>query len=252
MALFLARLIIQSVLIYVAFRLVLYHWDVAIRHSSLGPSRGAIPELDPVQLSCLHRGSEGVIETVLATLVRQGHLMVDVEQRLVIPGNQLPMGLTNLEKQVMRAIRQGANLRQLYQKAALSEDVKRSLRSLNLLPSKDCGLLWKWSPIAFVVLGCGFFVLFFLFHLILLDHSIAVFIIIGLLSIVVGFVSALILPHVERTRWGDVVLKHYRQHHDPTDPIVCVALNGHSAMSDGGLDALERLCSKYYRDHVYE
>ncbi|MEY4353325.1 MAG: hypothetical protein RLZZ609_1566 [Cyanobacteriota bacterium] len=148
--------------------------------------------------------------------------MVDLEQRLVIPANQLPMGLTNPEKQVMRAIRQGANLRQLYQKAALSEDVKRSLRAINLLPSKDCGLLWKWSPIAFV------------------------------LSIVVGFVSALIFPQVERTRWGDVVLKHYCQHHDPTDPIVCVALYGHSAMADGGLDALGRLCSKYYRDHVYD
>lgn len=221
--------------------------DASIRRPSV---LKAIPELDPLQLGYLARGRKGVIETVLAKLVLRGDLEVNIDHGLLmIPVNQLPTGLSRLEKQVLIGVRQCPNLSKLYGNEGICRDIKKSLIDLRLQP-QGCWALYTCYALFATALPLGFVALAGVSWF---PQIALLFCITGLLFVQLAIGSITLLPRLRRTQWGDYVVKHYREQHNTCEEMVGVALDGHVQMCRSkSLEDLGRVCEKYYRDHVWD
>lgn len=241
----LTALILGALLSIKLHHIVVDVLDELIRQPS---AHRSIPKLDPLQLGLLGRGRQGVIETALAKLVQRGVLVANEGNNiLVISEKQLPADLSKLERQVIADVHKGQNLRQLYGNPLTCEDAKGALMDLQLLPNRQsrviCLLVALALPLGFFGFGWST----------LLPQLAILLIVTSCLLVHLGWGGIVVLSRLERTRWGDYVLKHYRDQHDIHDAIVCIALYGPGQMlRSKNYEALGRVCDQYYRDHVWD
>jgi uncharacterized protein (TIGR04222 family) len=241
----------------VAFWLMTFWvWDSIVRQPE---ENGAIPILDSLQLGGLARGNEGVIETALAMLGVKEFLDFEADYPYLINPETVPAGLSNVERQLFRMLRQGKRIQDLYKTPTICEPVILPMRTIRLLPSKECKLVWSYSGLAasygILITLAACFLLFILFAF-KMPPELATFgwflFATGVSLFCLGIIGLVLSPRVDRTRWGDCVLIYYKESCDPKDLVLSMALYGHSKMYKTKLDALGSICDKYYRDHVWE
>lgn len=201
-----------------------------------------VPSLDVQQLAYLAGGDRRVHQLLLAQLVQKEHLLVDDQLELWI-GRKPSQALSPLEEQMLARVHSrgpDARIRPDLRRFNMGI-LKKKLRERRLILSRSAAILS----------GCGslnllFFAILPAIPLLLVFIMAMVFF--GLLpeAATLGFMEVVnrgygdfcllwfwsawfgvvVDARSERTRWGDKVLLHHQDNHDPSDPMVITALFG--------------------------
>jgi uncharacterized protein (TIGR04222 family) len=215
---------------------------------------GTIPQLSDVELAYLYAGTTGVLHLTMASLVQKGLLRVDYSHYSLVQGTRAKGGLQELEHKMLgvhlQLVLDGSTAvpyEQLMLNRAYSDTFNTLLISLQqqeLMVKRAPKSIGEWAryPPCLFIIGAVIYLIYLPMQP-LLPISLPFFLVHLIATIFIAFSFGLILRS-DRTIWGDHVLSHYKCLSVYDDPMRRIALQGHVAMTGGGLDDLRRLIEK--------
>ena len=207
-----------------------------------------IPQLNDMELAYLYAGRTGVLHLTMASLVQKGLLRADCSHCSLAQGARIKGRLQELEHkmlgvhlQLVRDASTAVPYEQLMSNRAYNDTCNTlliSLKQQELMVKRAPRLIGYWAQYIGIAI---YFIVFPMSHLLLIGLPFFPVHLIATSLFACGFRLVLIS---DRTIWGEHVLGHYKRLSERDDLMRQIALQGHVAMTGGGLDDLRLLIEK--------
>ena len=213
-----------------------------------------IPQLNDMELAYLYAGRTGVLHLTMASLVQKGLLRADYSHCSLAQGAGIKDRLQELEHkmlgvhlQLVRDASTAVPYEQLMSNRAHNDTCSTLLISLQQQElmvkrvPRSIGDWVRYLPYLSIVGTATFLIILPMSNLLPMSLGFLRFHLIA--ASFLAFCFGLVLRN-NRTIWGEHVLGHYKRLSVHDDLMRQIALQGHVAMTGGGLDDLRRLIEK--------